>query len=184
MTDYDIVRLFFARSESAISETDVAYGAYLRYISYEILRNDLDCEEIVNDTYHKAWESIPPNQPESLKNYLAKIVRRLSINRLEFNLAQKRGGGQYELVLDELISCIPESHEDTADSMVIKDVINDFLKSLSDTKRRVFVRRYWYLSPISEIAADFSMSEGRVKMILMRLRNDLKKKLEKEGITV
>ena len=164
MTDYDIVRLFFARSESAISETDVAYGAYLRYISYEILRNDLDCEEIVNDTYHKAWESIPPNQPESLKNYLAKIVRRLSINRLEFNLAQKRGGVQYELILDELISCIPESHEDTADSMVIKDVINDFLKSLSDTKRRVFVRRYWYLDTVKEIAARFGVGESTVKM--------------------
>ncbi len=184
MTDYDIVRLFNDRSESAISETDMSYGSYLRYISYEILRNDQDCEEIVNDTYHKAWESIPPNQPESLKNYLAKIVRRLSINRLEFKLAQKRGGGQYEFVIDELSSCVPKSYEDTTDSMVIKEVINDYLRSLSDTKRRIFVRRYWYLSPISEIAADYSMSEGRVKMILMRLRNDLKKKLEMEGITV
>ena len=184
MTDRDIVSLYFARSDEAIRETDITYGAYLRCISFNILRDSQDSEEIVNDTYHKAWSTIPPKKPESLKGYLAKIARRLSINRLEFNLAQKRGGGEYELVVEELNYIFQDGDELDINSIVLKDILNEFLRSLPDTKRRIFVRRYWYLSPLNEIAADFSMSEGQVKMILMRLRNDLKEKLIKEGVFI
>ena len=184
LTDREIIKLYFERSERAIEETDKAYGKYCRYISFEILRDLQDSEEIVNDVYNKVWFSIPPHNPESLKNYLAKIARRLSINRLEFNSAKKRGGGEYELVVEELNYIIKGDDNLDIESILVKDIINNFLRSLPDTKRRIFVRRYWYLSPIAEIAADFSISEGKVKMILMRLRNDLKKKLEMEGVTV
>ena len=184
MTDYEIVKLYFDRSERAIEETDRAYGRYCRYISFEILRDNEDCEEIVNDTYLKTWESIPPQNPPSLKNFLGKIVRHLSINRLEHNNAQKRGGGQLELVLEELQGCIPSTDDGEEDSQRIREVINSFLRSLPKDKRRIFIRRYWYMSPISEIADELGFSEGKVKMILSRLRRDLKKMLEKEGVTL
>jgi RNA polymerase sigma-70 factor (ECF subfamily) len=99
-------------------------------------------------------------------------------------LAQKRGGGQYTEVLDELSACVSRENELFVDQILLKDVINRFLRSLPQEKRRIFIRRYWYLSPISEIAVDFSVSEGKVKMILMRTRNELKEKLEEEGICV
>ena len=184
MTDSEIIKLYFERSERAIEETDKIYGNYCRYISFEILRNNEDSEEIVNDTYLKTWESIPPKNPPSLKNFLGKIVRSLSINRLEYNNAQKRGGGQLEAVLDELQGCIPLYDDKYEDSEIIRRVINQFLRSLPNDKRQIFVRRYWYLSPISDIANDFGMSEGKIKMILMRSRKDLKKSLEREGVTV
>ena len=184
MTDCEIIKLYFDRSERAIDETDKAYGKYCRYVSFEILRNAEDSEEIVNSTYLKTWESIPPKNPPSLKNFLGKIVRSLSINRLEYNSAQKRGGGQIDAVLEELQGCIPSRNDENEDSELIRKVINSFLRSLPDEKRKIFVRRYWYMSPISDIAADFGMSEGKVKMILMRSRQDLKKLLEKEGVTV
>jgi RNA polymerase sigma-70 factor (ECF subfamily) len=150
-------------------------------VSFEILRNTEDCEEIVNDTYLKAWESIPPKVPSSLKNFLGKIVRSLSINRLEYNNAQKRGGGQLDAVLEELQGCIPSCDENYEDGELIRNVINEFLHSLSREKRQIFIRRYWYMSPISEIAKDFGVSEGKIKMILMRARNDLRRLLDKEG---
>lgn len=184
MTDSEIIRLYFDRNERAIEETDRAYGRYCRYIANEILRNADDSEEIVNDTYLKTWESIPPNDPPSLKGFLGKIVRLLSINRLEYNNAQKRGGGQLDAVLDELYGIIPSDESRIIDEIALRDAINSFLRSLPAEKRRIFIRRYWYLSPISEIAEDFSCSEGRVKMILARTKNELKKKLAKEGITV
>ena len=184
MTDSEIIKLYFDRSERAIDETDRIYGRYCRYISFEILRSKEDSEEVVNDSYLKIWEAIPPQNPTSFKNFLGKIVRRLSINRLEYNLAQKRGGGQYDIVLEELQECIPLYDERYEDSQLIRDVINAFLRQLPDEKRRIFVRRYWYLSPISEIASDFSVSEGKVKMTLLRLREKLRDTLEKEGIHI
>ena len=184
MTDCEIIKLYFDRSERAIDETDKAYGKYCRYISFEILRNSEDSEEVVNDTYVKTWESIPPKNPPSLKNFLGKIVRSLSINRLEYNNAQKRGCGQLDAVLDELQGCIPAVDDSNEDGELIRGVINSFLRSLPQDKRQIFIRRYWYMSPICDIAADFGMSEGKVKMILMRERKDLRKLLEKEGVTV
>ena len=184
MTDSDIIKLYFSRSERAIKETDLAYGKYCRSISFEILRDDQDCEEIVNDTYLKTWNSIPPKNPPSLKNFLGKIVRGLSINRLEHNNAQKRGGGQLDAVLEELEGCIPSYDENYSDSQRIRIIIDYFLHSLPQDKRRIFIRRYWYMSPISEIAEDLGVSEGKVKMILMRLRKELKNALERDGVTL
>ena len=184
MTDSEIIKLYFDRSERAIEETDRAYGKYCRYISFEILRNNEDSEEIVNDTYLKTWESIPPKNPPSLKNFLGKIVRGLSINRLEYNNAQKRGGGQLNAVLEELEGCLPSQDESGEDSEQIRMIIDRFLRSLPREKRRIFVLRYWYMTPIAEIAGEMGSSEGKIKMTLLRLRKELKKALEGEGVTV
>ena len=184
MSDREIIALYFARAECAIEETDRIYGRYCRNISFEILRDIQDSEEIVNDTYLKTWNSIPPKDPPSLKNYLGRIVRGLSINRLEYNNAKKRGGGQLDAVLSELEGCIPSYDEQYEDGEQIRQIIDSFLRSLSPEKRRIFIRRYWYMSPLSDIADDMGVSDGKIKMILMRLRRELKKQLEEKGVTI
>lgn len=184
MSDREIIALYFARAECAIEETDRIYGRYCRNISFEILRDIQDSEEIVNDTYLKTWNSIPPKDPPSLKNFLGRIVRGLSINRLEYNNAQKRGGGQLDAVLSELEGCIPSYDEQYEDGEQIRQIIDSFLRSLSPEKRRIFIRRYWYMSPLSDIADDMGVSDGKIKMILMRLRRELKKQLEEKGVTI
>ena len=112
MTDEKSVELYWERSEEAIKETDKQYGRYFHYIAKEILQDEEDAKEIVNDTYLKAWNSIPPERPNPLKAFLGRITRQLSLNRLEQNKAQKRGGGQYLLALDELAECLPSKDED------------------------------------------------------------------------
>lgn len=184
MSDREIIALYFARAECAIEETDRIYGRYCRNISFEILRDIQDSEEIVNDAYLKTWNSIPPKDPPSLKNFLGRIVRGLSINRLEYNNAQKRGGGQLDAVLSELEGCIPSYDEKYEDGEQIRQIIDSFLRSLSPEKRRIFIRRYWYMSPLSDIADDMGVSDGKIKMILMRLRRELKKQLEEKGVTI
>lgn len=183
MKDEAIIELYWARSEAAIDETDRAYGRYCQSIAYGILRVQEDAEETVNDTWLKAWDTIPPERPHYLKGFLGRITRQLSINRLEKETAQKRGAGQYALALEELAECIPDQSrgEDLADLTALRDALNRFLRSLPVESRSVFLRRYWYAQSIAEIAAGCGMSESKVKSMLLRTRNKLRKALTEEG---
>lgn len=177
MDDKQIVDLYWERSETAISETSKKYGKYCRYIAFNILRNDEDSEECVNDTYLRAWNSIPPNRPSVLKTFLGKITRNLSLDRYELLNAKKRNDGQMPLIFDEIQECIPslDSTENIVEEIALTDILNRFLSSLSLEQRKIFMRRYWYLSPIKEIATEYGMSESKIKMSLFRSRNELKK---------
>ena len=183
MGDQQIIDLYWARAENAISETAHKYGRYCHYIAYNILHNDEDSEECVNDTYLKAWNVMPPQRPNKLSTFLGKITRNFALDRYKYNSREKRGGGQMPLVIDELAECV--STTDTTnhiiDDMVLVDCFNRFLATLPAETRKIFMRRYWYFSSIKEIANDFSISESNVKMTLSRVRNKLKQLLEKEG---
>jgi len=186
MEDRKIVDLYWQRSENAIAETAAKYDKYCHAIAYNILNNIEDSEECVNDTYMQAWNSMPPKRPSVLKAFLGKITRNLSLNRYEYYNAEKRGAGQTAFALDELRECIPAGNnaDEIIDDIVLKDVLNRFIASLPKEKRIIFMRRYWYMSSIAEIAADCSVSESKVKMSLMRSRDKLKKLFEKEGISI
>ncbi len=186
MEDRQIIDLYWERSENAISETDAKYGKYCHTIAFNILHNTEDSEECVNDTYLKAWNTIPTLRPERFSAFLAKITRNLSLHKYEHNTATKRTLSETAVALDELADCVPadERTEDVVDEMVLTEILNRFLTELSVENRKIFMRRYWYLSSIKEIAADFGMTESKIKMVLLRSRNALKKVLEKEGITL
>ncbi len=186
MEDKQIVDLYWERSETAISETARKYGKYCRYIAFNILRNDEDSEECVNDTYLRAWNSIPPHRPSVLKTFLGKITRNLSLDKYEQSNAEKRNSGQMPLIFDEIQECLPASDdtENIIEEMALTEILNRFLSSLPFEQRKIFMRRYWYLSPIKEIATEYGISESKVKMSLFRSRNELKNLLEKEGISI
>ncbi len=182
--DKKIVELYWERSEAAISETQKRYGRYCHYIAYNILYSHEDAEECVNDTYIKAWNAMPPHRPERLSTFLGKITRNTALDRYLSDRAKKRGEGRTEAVLDELAQCVPDGKTSgcMAEELALKEAINGFLRSLSSQKRIIFLRRYWYMSPIREIAEDYGLSESNVKVTLLRTRNRLKVYLEKEGI--
>ena len=184
MEDQQIIELFNEHSETAISETAKKYGKYCYTIAYHILYNEQDSEECVNDTYFKTWEAIPPQYPNKLAAFLGKITRNIALNRYRYYIRQKREKNQVTLALEELQECIPDSNsiEQAIEEKYLIEVINRFLYDLPKEKRMIFLRRYWYLSSIQEIAGDYEMSESKVKMTLLRVRNKLKQLLEKEGI--
>ena len=186
MEDKEIIRLFWKRSEEAIRETAYKYGKYCHYIAYNILFNEEDSEECVNDTYYNAWENIPPQKPDKLSSYLGKITRNLVLNKWNYYHAKKRGNGEIPIVLEELRECVSVADivEQRLDEIYLVNKLNQFLESLPRQKRIIFMRRYWYMNSIKEICTDFHMSESKVKMLLMRVRNDLRLFLEKEGIRV
>lgn len=185
MDDAEIVKLFYERSEDALREVRGKYEKFCRYISMRILNNPEEADECVNETYLRAWNSIPPSKPSSLSAFLGKITRNLSLDVYNKKRAAKRGGGEPEAVLEELAECIPsENSRDIVEDIALRDALNAFLKTLSADTRKIFMRRYWYMSEIREIAHDFNFSESKVKMSLARTREKLRLFLEKEGIDI
>jgi len=184
--DSNIIALYFQRSEDAIRQTAEKYGGYCYSIAYHILANKGDAEEAVNDTYLGAWKAIPPHEPKRLGAFLGKITRRIAINRYESNRTAKRGGGETALALEELAGCIPSDQdpEQEAEAAELTRLLNRFVRSLPETERRVFLRRYWYLDSVAEIAGCTGFSQSKVKSMLFRTRNKLRVLLQKEGIPV
>ena len=182
MEDKQIVDLYWARSEAAIAETEKKYGRYCHHIAYQILYDDEDAKEVVNDTYLKMWNTIPPRRPDPLKPYAGMISRQLALNTYEGRNAQKRGG-QVPLVLDELSECIPDhaNGTDIGEDIALSDALNRFIWALPERTRNIFVRRYFYITPVAEIAKDFQMKESNVSMHLLRTRKKLEQFLKKEG---
>lgn len=185
MEDSRIIELFWERAEDAISETDRKYGKYCYAIAYNILHSDPDSEECVNDTYLRAWETMPPQKPNALSAYLGRITRNLALNRLSYKAREKRAEG-YVAVLDEVGEMLPDASTmpEGADDVALREAINSFLRSLDANTRIIFVRRYWYNSVIAEIATDYSIPVGTVKSTLSRTRKRFRDHLEKEGICI
>ena len=181
MEDAAIIALFFSRDQRAIPETDKKYGALCSSISFRILQDKRDSEECVNDTYLKAWNTIPPQQPRSLSAYLGRIVRNLSLDRFRTKNAAKRGGGD-ALPFEELSECIPDTAQAQPVDPVLAECLDRWLDSLPKQQRVCFLRRYWPGEPLSEIAKRFDLPPERLAVTMHRLRKSLKRALEQSGI--
>lgn len=180
VNDENIVALFWNRDESAVAEAQKQYGSYCRCIAENVLGDARDAEECVNDAMLSAWNSIPPKRPENLKAYLGMLVRNASVNRRIRNNAKKR--------LPKSIESLEELGEIAAFRNVEQDVgarelsreVSEYLRSLGETERNVFIRRYWYYDSIDEICKRFGFGSSKVKMMLKRTRDGLAEYLKKE----
>lgn len=184
MEDAKILDLYFARDEDAIRETDTVYGKRLHTLAKNILQNREDAEESVNDTYAEVWKSIPPRRPKYFFAFLASICRHLSLNRVDWKQAAKRRA-QVVPLTEEMENCIPDAaHERQMEAKELGKLLDLFLESLPKDSRLIFLRRYWYVDSVPEIAARYGMTESKVKMQLSRTKEKLRLFLEQEGIYV
>lgn len=184
MEDTQIVALFFSRSEEAIAETSKKYGSYLKTIACNILPSSEDAEEIINDVYLAAWESIPPKRPPVLKYYLSRIARNLCFKRIEYLTAGKRGGNA-DILLSELEECIPDTCKDMEEILEAKEMgrlLNRFLGTLDSGDRKLFLSRYYYAMTAPELAEKYGCSIRQVKYRLGKMRKELKHTLQKGGL--
>lgn len=184
MDDKQIISLYFARDQRAITAASDRYGLYCHSVSMNILGNREDAEECVNDTWLRSWDAIPPHRPNILRTFLGKITRNLSLNRLAHRAAKKRGQGEGEQALAELEMCVSggDGVEEAMDETLLTEALERFLRSRKKLERMVFLRRYWYCQPIGVIARELSISQSNVKTTLFRIRQALKTYLEEEGI--
>ena len=184
MEDSKIIDLYFARNEDAIRHTDDTYGRRLFYLAEQIVKNDQDAEESVSDTYMKAWDTIPPHRPKYFFAYLAKICKNFALDRLDWKAAAKRSAEVVSLT-QEMENCIPDSARDReTDRKELGMMLDAFLRTLTPENRMVFMRRYWYMDTVPEIAVRYGISESAVQMRLSRTRGKLQMYLDKEGIRV
>ena len=185
MEDHKIIDLYWARSEEAILATADTYGGYCAAIAWNILHSREDTEECVNDTWHRAWNTMPPQRPASLRAYLVRLVRNLSIDRWRAQKSQKRGEGLEALVL-ELEDCVPAvpSAEEETEARELSRTIDRWLDGLPREDRVLFVRRYWYGQRLDELSGQLGWSPNRVSQRLLRLRTGLKRYLEREGVVL
>jgi len=186
MEDEKIVSLYWKREEAAIRETEIKYDRYLTKIAYNILADREDSRESVNDTYLAAWNSMPPHRPAALSAYLAKLTRRISIDRFRYRSRDKRRGSEYAVSLSELGDCVSGGNttEEIVNVKLLADTIGIYLRLQSEEARNAFIGRYYFLDPIKEVAAYCGMSESKCKTLLHRTRVGLKEYLRKEGFDV
>ena len=184
MDDNGIIQMYWNRDDRAINLTSEKYGHYCKTIAKNILNNEEDAEECVNDTYLNAWNSMPTHWPEQLATFLGKIVRNLSFNKYRHDHAEKRGGGEITLVLDELTDCVSDIDdvEQLIDRQELAKSINAFVRSLPTEKRNIFVRRYWYADSVAELGRVTGAGSAAVSARLFRIRRKLKTYLEQEGM--
>ncbi len=183
MTDEEIVKLFWQRDENAVKAARQRYQSYLGTIAYNILKSKEDAEECVNETYLKAWNAIPPARPKTLAPFLGRIAKNTALNQFRNQNTQKRGGGEKDIIFDELAECIPsaENVEQRAEAKDLEATINFFLKSLSKNHRIIFMMRYWYCYSLLDIAEKMGTTPSSIAVNLNRTREKLKKYLEKKG---
>ena len=176
MEDSAIIDLYWAREERALSETDAKYGGYCRSIAHNILKNREDSEECVSDTWLHAWNAMPPQRPSILSSFLGRIRQN----------AEKRGGGSLPLALDELSECVPAPGrvEQALEARELAEAIDRFLRTLPERECSIFLRRYWYVDSVQDIAARYALRENTAKSILFRTREKLRRYLAGEGILV
>lgn len=186
LTDRDILTMFLSRDERALEAAAQRYEAYLYTVAIGVLGSHEDAEECVNDTWLKAWNSIPPNEPEPLLPYLARITRNTALDRRDRQSAAKRGGAG--AVLAELDECVPDTdsvvQETPADEGAISDAIDAWLRTLDKRDCILFVRRYFASEDVTQLAARLELTPRQAVNRLSRLRQRLKKHLEKEGISI
>lgn len=185
MEDKEIVEPYWERDQSAIAQTKEKYEHFCYSIAYGILRNQMDSEECVSDTYLRAWNGIPPEHPQILSAFLGRITRNLSLDRYRMIHAKKRGEGEVEVVFDEVRDMLQNDFSDHhVEQLSVTDIMNEFLAKQKKENRILFVRRYWYMDSIAELAQKFGYSESKVKSMLLRMRQSLRTSLEEEGIVL
>lgn len=183
MEDTKIIDLYWQRDESAIRITDQTYGPYCYQVAYNILNDRMDSEECVSDTWLRAWNVMPPQRPERLKLFLAKITRNLSLDCLKSRNARKRGGGELPLILEELQECVA-SGGDAEQELLAKELsrdVNTFVRGLPEREGNLFIRRYFFCESVEQAAHRYGITAGNASVMLSRTRKKLKAFLQQKG---
>lgn len=190
MEDSTIIKMLFSRTEDALLFLQEQYGRLCIAAAKNILGTPEDAEECFNDTLAAVWDRIPPEKPEPLLPYILRITRNIALNRRRAARAQKRYAGgnlSLETIREEQGDVLAElavfDGQDT-DEAALRDALNGFLGSLSETERVLFLRRYWFEDPVSAIAVRLGITENNARVRLTRLKNRLRRHLEKEGFTI
>lgn len=184
MDDTIIIKLYFERNEQAIYETDSKYGHLCFTIAFNVLDSIEDSDECVNDTYFSLWNTIPPTKPNNFMAFICKVTKNLALKQSRYKNAAKRNP-DFLIPYQELENVLADSSiAANISNADIGQLISTFLRGEKPEIRNIFIRKYWFMESISDIATRYSYSESKVKNLLFHTRNKLRKYLRKEGIAI
>lgn len=183
--DEKIIEMFFERSEQGIRELHNKYGKVFHHLSYNIVGNQQDAEECVNDAYLGAWNAIPPARPNPLLTYLCKIVRNISLKLYHKSEAMKRSS-QHTVAMEEIEACVAATNtvEAEIDAKELAHIIENFLDTLTDENRVIFMRRYWFSDSCKDIAELVGLTEKNISVRLTRIRQKMKEYLPEREVFI
>ena len=186
LSDEQIIDLYFAREERAITETDKKYCEYLHTVAYNILANEQDAEECLQDTYLRTWDAIPPERPSIFHAFLAKITRNLSLNRIEKANRKRRVPAEACYPMDEVQDFLPDPHDLAKDlqAATVRRIIAEYLDGTTERRLYIFISRFFYSYTVSQIATRLGCSTSTVNKELAEIKRELRACFEKEGIEV
>ena len=180
LDDEKIIDMYFERDERAIEETKINYGRLIYSVAYDILNDEPDSEECETDTYVHTWDAVPPTRPQFFSSFLCKITRNLALNRIREGKRRPR----VEFIFDEISEAIPDTEGDIAEELELKEALDGFLEGLGNTKRQIFLKRYFFMRDIKDIAREMGITVVSVKVTLSRTRKELRDYLESRGIVI
>ena len=180
LDDNKIIDMYFARDERAIEETKINYGRLIYTVAYDILGDEPDSEECESDTYVRTWNAVPPTRPKFFSSFLCKITRNLALNRVR----EGKHRPHVDFVFDEISDALPNTEGDMTEEILLRDALNDFLEGLGNTTRQIFLKRYFFMRDIKDIAKEMGITVSSVKVSLHRTRRELRDFLEKRGIVI
>ncbi len=84
-----------------------------------------------------------------------------------------------DAVFNELSGFIPETYNKGSEALTV--ALNVFLSNINERDRCIFIRRYYFMEDINDIADEYDIKESCVRMILMRTRKKLRKYLKEDS---
>lgn len=184
IADEQIIELYWQREEQAIKETDKKYGQFLFRIAYNILHERSDCEECQNDTYLGVWNAIPPTKPTVFPAFITRIMRRIALDRYKEKTAKRRIPSEYTVSMEDLKDTLHSN--ETVDleyaAEELGKIISDYVRSLTDRRRYIFIDRFYLAESVDTIASDLAISVPTVYREIDKIKQGLKTYLESKEV--
>ena len=137
--------------------------------------NDADAQDLMQQTYLRAWLKIPGMKSENISSWLRSVARSIFLNNLKkIN----------EYYIEEYPE-IPDNSQNPEFITEKRDMCRILLKALKDclspVQRMTIILYYYDEKSVSEIANIMQVSENTVKSRLFNARKKLREELKKFG---
>ena len=179
MEDSEIIPLLKSDPSKGLYEAVRKYRSYAAAIISRVLGDsERDLEECVADAFVAVWKTAQSERGLlNLKGCVACAARNSAINRYrERNRVHMVDIDEIELPSEENVTL---DFEDGTDALAVQELVC----GMEEPDREIFVRKYYLMESVREIALRLGLDEVQVKNRLYRGRQKLKRQLEERDVT-
>lgn len=179
MTEEQILSKLRSKDPEGLEALMDRYLPYVSTIVWNILGDFMgiqDAEEVASDVFLAAWSQAETIRGDTLKGWLGAVARNQAKSKLR--------SAQKDLPLEEDVLEFPD--ERTPDAQMEqaeqRRLIQKAIDQMGEPEREIFLRHYYYVQKVTQIALDLNLNESTVKSKLRRGRMRLKTILQRWGV--